>query len=47
MPNCSERQNQRWIVTSITDDELKFTNARTPAGVTLVLVFKRGTYARR
>jgi len=39
--------NQRWIVTSITDDELKLTNPRTPAGVTLVLVFKRGTYARR
>jgi hypothetical protein len=33
--------NQRRIVTSITDDELKFTNPRTPAGITLELVFKR------
>ncbi len=31
--------NQRRIVTSITDDELKFTNPRTPAGITLALVF--------
>ena len=29
------------IVTSITDEELKLTNPRTPAGVTLELVFKR------
>ena len=32
---------QRRIVTSITDEELKITNPRTPAGVTLELVFKR------
>src|SRR4051812_45374108 len=33
--------HQRRIVTSITDDELKLTNPRTPAGVTLELVLKR------
>ena len=32
---------QRRIVTSITDEELKVTNPRTPAGLTLELVFKR------
>ena len=40
-PNLVGAPNQRRIVTSITDDELKFTNPRTPAGVTLELVFKR------
>jgi Lipocalin-like domain len=40
-PNLVGVPNQRRIVTSVTDDELKFTNPRTPAGVTLELVFKR------
>jgi hypothetical protein len=40
-PNLAGAPNQRRIVTSITDDELKFKNPRTPAGVTLELVFKR------
>ena len=40
-PNLVGAPNQRRIVTSITDSELKFTNPRTPAGVTLELVFKR------
>jgi hypothetical protein len=40
-PNLVGVPNQRRIVTSITDDELRFTNPRTPAGVTLELVFKR------
>lgn len=33
--------NQRRIVTSMTADEMKFTNPRTPAGVTLEIVWKR------
>ena len=33
--------NQRRIVTSITADEMKFTNPRTTAGVTLEIVWKR------
>jgi hypothetical protein len=33
--------NLRRIITSITADELKFTNPRTSAGLTLELVFKR------
>lgn len=33
--------NQRRIITSITADEMKFTNPRTPAGVTLEIVWKR------
>jgi hypothetical protein len=33
--------NQRRIITSITADEMKFTNPRTPAGVTLEFVWKR------
>jgi hypothetical protein len=37
--------NQRRVVTSITDDELKFTNPHTPAGITLELVFKRAKQA--
>ena len=33
--------NQKRIITSLTPDELKFTNPRTPAGVTLEFVWKR------
>jgi len=33
--------NQRRIISSITTDEMKFTNPRTPAGVTLEFVWKR------
>jgi len=40
-PNLVGAPNQRRIVTSITDDELRFTNPRTPAGITLEFVFKR------
>jgi hypothetical protein len=40
-PNLVGTPNQRRIVTSITEEELKFTNPRTPAGITLELVFKR------
>ena len=40
-PNLVGAPNQRRIVSSITDEELKLTNPRTPAGVTLELVFKR------
>lgn len=40
-PNLVGAPNQRRIVTSITDDELTFTNPRTPAGITLELAFKR------
>ena len=40
-PNLVGAPNQRRIVTSITDEELRFTNARTPAGITLEFVFKR------
>jgi hypothetical protein len=40
-PNLVGTPNQRRIVTSITDEELRFTNPRAPAGVTLELVFKR------
>jgi hypothetical protein len=40
-PNLVGAPNQRRIVTSITDDELKFINPRTPAGITLEFVFKR------
>jgi hypothetical protein len=32
---------QKRIVTSLTSEELKFTNPRTPAGVTLLTVWKR------
>ena len=38
---AARRLIQRRIVTSITDEELKLTNPRTPAGATLELVFKR------
>ena len=41
VPNFVGAPNQRRIVTSITDEELKLTNPRTPAGVTLELMFKR------
>ena len=41
VPNLVGAPNQRRIVTSITDDELKLTNPRTPAGVTLELLLKR------
>jgi lipocalin-like protein len=40
-PNLVGAPNQRRIVTSITADEMKFTNPRTPAGVTLDFVWKR------
>jgi hypothetical protein len=40
-PNLVGAPNQRRIVTSITNDELRFTNPRTPAGITLEFVFKR------
>jgi hypothetical protein len=40
-PNLVGAPNQRRIVTSITADEMKFTNPRTPAGVTLEIVWKR------
>ena len=40
-PNLVGAPNSRRIVTSITEEELKFTNPRTQAGVTLELVFKR------
>jgi Lipocalin-like domain len=40
-PNLVGAPNQRRIVTSITPDEMRFTNPRTPAGVTLEFVWKR------
>lgn len=40
-PNLVSAPNQRRLVTSITSDELKFTNPRTPAGLTLEIVWKR------
>ncbi|RXH06532.1 lipocalin-like domain-containing protein [Bradyrhizobium guangzhouense] len=40
-PNLVGAPNQRRIVQSITAEELRFTNPRTPAGITLELVFKR------
>ena len=40
-PNLVRAPNQRRIVTSITADEMKFTNPRTPAGLTLEIVWKR------
>jgi hypothetical protein len=33
--------DQKRIITSLTTDELRFTNPRTPAGVTLEFVWKR------
>ena len=41
IPNFVGAPNQRRIVTSITDEELKITNPRSTAGVTLELSFKR------
>src|SRR6185437_8851592 len=40
-PNLVGAPNQRRIVTYITADEMKFTNPRTPSGVTLEFVWKR------
>ena len=40
-PNLVGAPNQRRIITTITADEVKFTNPRTPAGVTLEFVWKR------
>ena len=40
-PNLVGAPNQRRIITSITADEMKFMNPRTPAGVTLEFVWKR------
>jgi lipocalin-like protein len=40
-PNLVGAPNQRRIVTSITADDMTLTNPRTPAGVTLELVWKR------
>jgi hypothetical protein len=40
-PNLVGAPNQRRIITSIAADEIKFTNPRTPAGVTLEFVWKR------
>jgi hypothetical protein len=40
-PNLVGAPNQRRIVTSISADEMKFTNPRTPSGVTLSFVWKR------
>jgi hypothetical protein len=40
-PNLVGAPHQRRIITSITADEMKFTNPRTPAGVTLEFVWKR------
>jgi hypothetical protein len=40
-PNLVGAPNQRRIVTSTTADEMKFTNPRTAAGLTLEIVWKR------
>lgn len=40
-PNLVHAPNQRRIVTSISADEMKFTNPRNPARVTLEFVWKR------
>jgi hypothetical protein len=40
-PNLVGAPNQRRIITSMTADEMRFTNPRTPAGVTLEIVWKR------
>jgi hypothetical protein len=44
-PNLVGAPNQRRIVTSISADEMRFTNPRTPAGVTLEIVWKRAKRA--
>ena len=41
VPDFVRAPNQRRIVTSITDEEMKLTNPRAPAGVTLELVFRK------
>ena len=40
-PNLVGAPNQRRVVSAISADEMKFTNPRTPAGVTLEIVWKR------
>jgi hypothetical protein len=40
-PNLVGAPNQRRIVTAINADEMRFTNPRTPAGLTLEFVWKR------
>jgi hypothetical protein len=40
-PNLVGAPNQRRIVTSISADEMRLTNPRTPAGMTLEFVWKR------
>jgi hypothetical protein len=40
-PNLVGAPNQRRVITSITAEEMMFTNPRTPAGVTLEFVWKR------
>jgi hypothetical protein len=40
-PNLVGAPNQRRIVTFVSADELRFTNPRTPAGLTLEFLFKR------
>ena len=39
--NLLEAPNQRRIVTAISADEMKFTNPRTPSGLTLEIAWKR------
>ena len=40
-PNLIGAPNQRCIVSSISSDEMKFTNPRNPAGLTLEFIWKR------
>jgi hypothetical protein len=40
-PNLVGAPNQRRVVTSISADEMRFMNPRTPAGTTLEFVWKR------
>jgi Lipocalin-like domain len=40
-PNLAGALNQRRIITSISRDDMKFTNPRTPSGLTLEIVWKR------
>ena len=42
-PNLAGPNEQKRIITSLTDEELKFTNPRTPTGVTLYTTWKRAT----
>ena len=39
--NVAGPNEQKRIITSLTEQELKFTNPRTPAGITLYTVWKR------